>query len=90
MLIYYRHTKFYILILKFEGWLPRGPKRTTTGPRPVSQPMVRHGSESDIVPEDKEEYEKTIKKMSEKEVLQRFEDLLVCNKYVYLLVIYLI
>ncbi|GJQ75438.1 dia [Trypoxylus dichotomus] len=60
----------------FEGWLPRGPKKTNAGPRPISQPMVRHGSESDIMPEDKEEYEKTVKKMSEKEVLQRFEDLL--------------
>ncbi|KAK9746303.1 Diaphanous FH3 Domain [Popillia japonica] len=60
----------------FEGWLPRGPKKTNSGPRPMSQQMVRHGSESDIMPEDKEEYEKTIKKMSEKEVLQRFEDML--------------
>lgn len=39
--------------------------------------MVRHASESDIVPDDKEEYEKTVKKMSESEVLQKFEDLLV-------------
>lgn len=65
--------------LQLESWFQRGPKKGSV-PRPGSQSMSRPTSETDfgeIDDNDLKMYEREIDSMDEKQVIEKFEELLV-------------
>lgn len=66
-------------LLQLESWFQRGTKKGSV-PRPGSQSMSRPTSETDfgeIDDNDLKLYEREINAMDEKQINQKFEDLLV-------------
>lgn len=74
---------FFCGLLQLESWFQRGAKKGIV-PRPGSQSMSRPTSETDfgeIDDNDLKLYEREINAMDEKQLNQKFEDLLVSEYF---------